>query len=60
MKIMRFDKKNLYFRQLILNKILAPDVFHYGDSKSESLHRAKKNSRTIYGPKIASRTFSRK
>ena len=29
------------FRQLVLNKILAPDVFDYGDSKSESWHRAK-------------------
>ena len=26
----------------IFNKILAPDVFDYGDSKSESWHRAKK------------------
>ena len=39
---MRFDKKNLYFGQSVLNKILAPDVFYYGDSKSESWHRAKK------------------
>ena len=39
---MRFDKNNLYFRQLVLNKILAPDVFDYIDSKSESCHRAKK------------------
>ena len=31
-----------YFRQSVLNKILAPDVFDYGDSKSESWHRGKK------------------
>ena len=35
-------KKILYFRQSVLHKILAPDVFDYGDSKSESWHRAKK------------------
>ena len=35
-------KKNLYFRQSVLNKILAPDVFDNGDSKFESWHRAKK------------------
>ena len=34
--------KFLYFRQLVLNKILDPDVLDYGDSKSESWHRAKK------------------
>ena len=34
--------KILYFRQSVLNKILAPDVFDYGDSKFESWHRAKK------------------
>ena len=38
----------LYFRQLVLNKILAPDVFDYGDSKSESWHRAKKMRDSIY------------
>ena len=32
--------KFFYFRQLVLNKILAPDVFDYGDSKSDSWHRA--------------------
>ena len=55
---MRFDKFS-YFRQSALNKILAPDVFDYGDSKSESWHRAKKNSRNFYGLQIASRTFVR-
>ena len=29
------------FRQSVLNKILAPDVFNYEDSKSESWHREK-------------------
>ena len=29
-------------RPSVLNKILAPDVFDYGDSKSESWNRAKK------------------
>ena len=53
---MRFDKI-LYFRQLVLNKILSSNVFDYGDSKSESWHRAKKNSRSIYGQQIAPRTF---
>ena len=37
----------LYFRQLVHNKILASDVFYYGDSKSESWHRAKKNSKVF-------------
>ena len=37
-----------YFRQSVLNKILAPDVFNYKDSKSKSWHRAK-ISRSIYG-----------
>ena len=55
--IMRFDTF-LYFRQFVLNKILAPDVFDYGDSKSESWHSAK-NSRSISGQQIASRTFLR-
>ena len=32
----------MYFRQSVLYKTLAPDVFDYGDSKSESWHRAKK------------------
>ena len=44
------------FRQSVLNKILAPDVFDYGDSKSESWHRA---LRSIYGQQIALRTFFR-
>ena len=34
--------KFLYFPQSVLNKILAPDVFDYGDSKSESWLSAKK------------------
>ena len=41
-----------------LIKILAPDVFDYGDSKSESWHRAKK-IREVFGLQIASRTFFR-
>ena len=41
-KLMRFDKKFSYFRQSVFYKILAPDVFDYGDSKSESWHRTKK------------------
>ena len=40
-KLTRFEKIS-YFRQSVLNKILAPHVFDYGDSKSESWHRAKK------------------
>ena len=32
----------MYFQLLVLNKILALDVFDYGDSKSEIWHRAKK------------------
>ena len=35
-------QKLTYFRQSVLNKILVPDVFDYGDCKSESWHRAKK------------------
>ena len=35
-------KTILYFRQSVLNKILAPHVFDYNDSKSESWHSAKK------------------
>ena len=38
LKVMKFS----YFRQSVFNKILAPDVFVYGDSKSESWHRDKK------------------
>ena len=34
--------KFLYFRQSVLHKILASDVFDYGHFKSESRHRAKK------------------
>ena len=49
----------MYFRQFVVNKILAPDVFDYGDSKSESWHRTIKNSRSIYSQQIASRTFLR-
>ena len=43
---MRFDEF-LYFRQSVLHKILAPDVFDNGDSKSESWHRAK-NIREVF------------
>ena len=41
LKVMRFDK-NFVLPTISLNKILAPDVFDYGDSKSESWYRAKK------------------
>ena len=41
-KVMRFYIKFSYFRQSVLNKILSPNVIDYGDSKSESWHRAKK------------------
>ena len=39
---MRFDKKFCTSDNQFLIKILAPDVFDYGDSKSESWHLAKK------------------
>ena len=29
---------------------MAPDVFDYGDSKSESWHRANKNSKYLWTP----------
>ena len=40
----------------VLNKILASDVFNYGDYKSESWHRAKK-IREVFMVKISPRTF---
>ena len=43
-KSIRILKKILNFRQSALNETLAPDVFDYEDSKSESWHRAKKIS----------------
>ena len=48
----RFDKI-FVLAKLVLNKILAPDVFDYGDSKSESWHRARK----IREEKFSLRTF---
>ena len=62
LKVTRFDKNFctfLYFRKLVLNKILPPDIFDYGGSKSESWHRAKKNSRSISCQQIAPLTFLR-
>ena len=41
-KLTRLDKIFVLPTISVLNKILAPDVFDYGDSKSESWHRAKK------------------
>ena len=38
----------MYFRQLVLNKILAPDVFDYKDFKSESRHRAIKFEKYLW------------
>ena len=40
---MRFDKNFCTSDNQFLIKFLTPDVFDYGDSKSESWHRAKKN-----------------
>ena len=39
---MRFDKKFCTSDNQFFIKFLAPDVFDYGDSKSESWQRAKK------------------
>ena len=50
-KVTGFEKK-LYSQQSVLNKILAPDVYNYVDSKYVSLHHAKTNSRSIDGLQI--------
>ena len=44
---MRFVKFS-YFRQSVDNKMLAPDVFEYEDSKSKSWHRAKKFEKYLW------------
>ena len=40
--------KILYFRQLVFNNILAPVVFDYGDSKSETWNRTKKFEKCLW------------
>ena len=50
--------KILYFRQSVLNKILAPDVIDYGDSQSESWKSAKKIREVFMVNKSASALFS--
>ena len=61
---MGYSKSNAirYFsnvRQSVLNKILAPDVFNYLDSKSESWHRAKKIREAFMDNKSSPSHFSR-
>ena len=48
----------MYFRQSVLNKILAPDVFDYGDSKSESWHLAKKIQEAFMVNKLSRALFA--
>ena len=48
----------MYFRQSVLHEILVPDVFDYGDAKSESWLRAKKIRAVFMVNKLSHAVFA--
>ena len=53
------SQKFSYIRQSDVYETLALAVFDYEDPKSQSWHRAKKNSRSIFGQQIGPHTSFR-